>query len=112
MLVTAAAPLALSVARVHGVQHAIALLPACHLGPDLLDDTAELVPEYERGLDLQTPPRPVSGPEVPVGSADAVRLDAHDNAVRWALRVGHFADDERFADSFYDGCTHGMTPRR
>src|SRR5262245_63598775 len=103
-----AAPLARPLALAERDQHAVALLPASHLGTHLLDDAAELVAQHPRRLERDAHPRPVAGPEMPVGAADAVRLDAHDGAVGRTLRIGHVANDERLANGFEDGGAHGI----
>ena len=67
----------------NGHQHAVAGLPVLDVRADLLDHAAELVAEDVRRRELRSPTHVQSpGPEVPVGAADPVGLDADHGAVR------------------------------
>jgi hypothetical protein len=109
VLMPGAAPLAGALALAERDQHAVAGLPVPDVRADLLDHAAELVAEDVGRRDLDPYPRPVPGPEVPVGAADPVGLDADHGTVGGRRRIGHVADDERLADSFEDGGAHGRT---
>ena len=106
VVVAAPAPLAAALAHAERDEDAVALPPARDPGPDLVDHAAELVAEDVRQRELEADPAPVAHPQVPVGAADAVRLDADDDTLLGRRRVGHVADDERLADAFHDRGSH------
>src|SRR5262249_56711575 len=105
--VTGATPLAGALATAERHDHAIALLPPRHVGPDLLDHATELVADDHRKLRDDADPRPVAFPDVPVAPADTVRLDAKDHAVGHERRGRGGANDERLLR----GLANGSAPR-
>src|SRR5205814_5347355 len=106
IVVARPAVLARALALAEGDQHAVALGPARHARAGLLDDAAELVTEDVRHWQLDAEPAPVTRPEMPVGAADAVRLDANQRAVRPRRRIGHLTNGERLANSLEHGGAH------
>ena len=69
---------------------------------DLLDDAAELMAEHMGEFELEADPTPVADPAVPVATANAIRFNPDNGAMRRAFRVGEFAHHQGLAHPFHD----------
>src|SRR5580692_3057084 len=87
--------LAGAVALAERNDHPLALFEIAHVLAYFFDDASELMSEDRAGLSRETHPGPVARPCVPVGTADAVGLDAHDGASGRAFGIGNGFNDER-----------------
>src|SRR5262249_30048937 len=84
--ISGAAEFTRAVALAERNQHAIALLEVLDLFAYLFDYAAEFVTHNHGHRRREPDPRPVAGPQVPVGAADALGGGLDDSAIGWTLR--------------------------
>src|SRR5260370_14979843 len=77
--------------------HPRAGLEGFYVLADFLDHAGELMPQDDGHRHVETNPRPVALPYVPIGAADAAAFHAHHRSVSGAFGFGPILDRHRLA---------------